>query len=177
MIKSDGVFWKYVLVLVLFMVLTPFSLGAPLSEIWFEVEDVSGGRWQYTYDVANVEFLAGIDEFTIYFPDDLYDGLVVETTGVLAAMWNEIVWDPIVGVAVDGGYDVLAVSSPIGASMTASGYSVSFDWLGDGIPGSQYYEIVNPNTFETVDSGWTVPEPGMLLLFGLGVLIRQKKRK
>jgi len=40
------------------------------------------------------------------------------------------------------------------------GFAVSFDWLGEGEPGAQFYEIIDPDTFETINSGWTVPEPG-----------------
>ncbi len=70
----------------------------------------------------------------------------------------------------------MAEGLPIAESTTESVFSVSFDWLGEETPGSQFYEIVNPDTFETIDSGWTVPEPGMLLLLGLGAIISRKKR-
>lgn len=182
MMKRIGVFGKIILVVSLFLFLAGFSFGAPGevdldSEIWFEVAELSDGRWQYTYDVSNFNILVGIHEFTIYFAAGLYDGLAVETEGVLAATWGEIVWDPIGGLDIAGVYDALVDVIPIGPAMTASGFSVSFDWLGEGTPGSQYYEIVNPDTFETIDSGQTVPEPGMLLLLGLGAVISRRKRK
>jgi hypothetical protein len=146
------------------------------SEIWFEVTDLGGGRWQYTYDVSNINIGAGIAEFTIYFAPGIYDNLAVETGGILAATWDEIVWDPVAGVGVDGAYDALAGLSPIAPAMTASGFSVSFDWLGEGTPGQQWYEIIDPDTSATIDSGQTVPEPAMLLLLGLGAIISRRKR-
>jgi hypothetical protein len=181
MIKGIGVFQKFAVVSLFFLIFAGFSFGVPdevnlESEIWFEVSDLGDGRWEYIYEVSNITILAGIAEFTIYFAPDLYEGLAVETDGVLAATWDEIVWDPVARFGVDGGYDALAEVLPIGPAMTASGFSVSFDWLGEGAPGSQYYEIVNPDTFETIDSGWTIPEPGMLLLLGLGAVLGRKKR-
>jgi hypothetical protein len=181
MIKEIGVFQKFVVISLFFLFFSGFSFGVPGevdldSEIWFEASELIGNRWQYTYEVTNVNILAGITELTINFDAGLYDNLTVETDGVLAATWDEIVWDPIVALGITGGYDVLAESFPIGPAMTASGFSVSFDWLGEGTPDSQFYEIIDPDTFETIDSGWTVPEPVTLLLLGLGAIISRKRR-
>jgi hypothetical protein len=181
MVKRVSVFEKIVIISLLFMFLVPLSFGALVeadldSEIWFEVSELSQGRWEYTYDVSNINIMEGIYEFTIYFPDGPYDGLAVETDGVLAAEWDEIVWEPIDSLGIAGGYDALAEAFAIDPAMTTSGFSVSFDWLGEGAPGSQYYEIVNPDTFETIDTGWTIPEPCTLLLLGLSALLGRRKR-
>jgi len=56
-----------------------------------------------------------------------------------------------------------------------AGFAVSFDWLGTGEPGAQFYEIIDPDTFETIDSGWTVPEPGTICLLSFGGLVLWKK--
>ena len=55
-------------------------------------------------------------------------------------------------------------------------FEVRFDWLGQDEPGPQLYEIVNPATLETIDSGMTrlIPEPATLLLVGLGAIILKK---
>ena len=63
----------------------------------------------------------------------------------------------------------------IGIGQNVSGFTVSFDWLGTGDPGSQFYEIIDPDTFDTIDSGFTVPEPAILPLLALGVLALRKK--
>ncbi|MHC4462646.1 MAG: hypothetical protein ACYS30_14610 [Planctomycetota bacterium] len=55
------------------------------------------------------------------------------------------------------------------------GFSISFDWLGTGEPGSQFYEIINPVTFETIEDGHSVPDPAALLLFRFGCLPLRKK--
>lgn len=180
MFKRRGIFEKFVLVAGLLLFLVPLSFGGPVdvnheSEIWFEVSQLSPVRWEYTYDIRNIGLMEGIFEFTIYFGDGLYEGLAAETDGLLAETWDEIVWDPIDRLDVDGGYDGLAEVFAIGPSMTASGFSVSFYWLGEGTPSSQYYEIVNPDTFETIDSGWTIPEPCTLLLLGLPAILLRRK--
>jgi hypothetical protein len=48
---------------------------------------------------------------------------------------------------------------------------LELDWLGQGIPGLQAYEIVNPDTYETTDIGYAIPVPeptnmGLLFLWG-----------
>ena len=54
---------------------------------------------------------------------------------------------------------MLTLGGGILGGQSVSGFLVKFDWLGGGTPGSQLYKIVNPVTFETIDSGTTVPEP------------------
>jgi len=48
---------------------------------------------------------------------------------------------------------------------------------GVGEPGSQYYEIIDPVTFETIEDGYTIPEPGTLLLLGLGGFVLRRITK
>jgi hypothetical protein len=78
----------------------------------------------------------------------------------------------------DGGYDVKALSVGIGVGQSVGGFAVRFDWLGDAlVPGSQFYEIIDPDTFQPIDSGMTklIPEPATLLLLGLGGLAFLRK--
>jgi len=147
------------------------------TEIWYEVADLGAGRWEYTYDVTNNSLTEGIDEFTIWFDYGLYDDLMV-TTPATPADWDQIVWQPEPVLEDDGAYDALATNSGIGIDITVGDLSVSFDWLGTGDPGSQFYEIVVPNTspMQVIDSGWTVPEPTALLLITFGVIIVRRER-
>ena len=69
----------------------------------------------------------------------------------------------------------MAKNLNIGVGQHVSGFAVSFDWLGTGRPCSQFYEIIDPADFHTVDSGYTVPEPATLLLFGFGGMILRKR--
>jgi hypothetical protein len=156
-------------------------LADPDTDIYFSVTELGLGQWEYTYDVHNDGLVDGIEEFTIWFDYGLYDNLVVTTPDPPSSDWDEIVWDvePVLGDP--GGYDALANASNLAIEIGENvyGFAVSFDWLGVGDPGSQYYEIINPDTFVTIEDGYTapIPEPATLCLLGLGSLSFIKRRK
>ena len=149
--------------------------GGPQTQIWYSADDLGGGQWQCNYDVANSGLTPPIEQFTIYFDYGAYENLAVETPGT-PADWNQIVWQPEPVLQDAGGYDAKALAAGINVGQTLGGFAVSFDWLGQGEPGPQLYEIVNPATLETIDSGMTrlIPEPATLLLVGLGAIILKK---
>ncbi len=148
------------------------ALGSLSTQICYEATDLGAGRWQYSYDVTNISLTPAIEEFTIWFDYGLYDNLVVE---IPKSGWDELVIQPEPVLADDGYYDALALTSGIGVGETVNGFVVSFDWLGVGQPGSQFYEIINPLTFETVDFGYTAPEPATIFLLGIGSLALRKR--
>lgn len=154
------------------------AFGVPMTQIQYEISDLGSGQWQYTYNVMNISLSVPIEEFTIWFDFGLYDGLAFETPDPPADDWDEIVLQPEPVLGDDGAYDAKAeVWNPgIGVGETVSGFSVSFDWLGAGEPASQFYEIIDPVTFETIGSGETVPEPATLWLVGLGALALRRKK-
>ena len=115
-------------------------------------------------------------EFTIWFDYGLFDNLSIETPDPPSGHWSELVAQPEPVLFDDGYYDGLVISTGIGIGEMVSGFSVSFDWLGVGEPGRQFYEIIDPVTFETLESGWTIPEPATILLFGLGGMILKGER-
>ena len=141
----------------------------------YAVRSVGGDRYEYEYTVSNDHLGEGIQEFTIYFALGLYDNLLVEHT---PAGWDPLVIDPDPALADDGFYDA-AVVDPAGAIAlggTVTGFGVSFDWLGSGVPGAQPFDVVDAVTFATLFSGVSsplpapvVPEPGTLWLLGGGL--------
>jgi len=163
--------------LIIGILFTAAAFALPVTKIQYETTDLSSGRWQYTYEVTNISLTKPIVEFTIWFDYGLYDNLSIETPDPPAGNWNEVIVQPEPVLSDDGYYDALTLSLGIGIGEMESGFSVSFDWLGAGQPGSQLYEIIDPETFEALDSGSTIPEPATLLLFGFGIFTLMSKQK
>jgi hypothetical protein len=158
----------FILVFTVFF-LTPNLIAEPETQIIYETIDLGSNQWEYIYTVENFGLSEGIEEFTVWFDHGLYDNLVV-TTPETPPQWDQIVWqvEPVLGDP--GGYDAAATNLYIDIGESLSDFSVSFDWLGTGSPGSQFYEIIDPDTFETIEDGYTVPEPVTLILLGTGIL-------
>jgi hypothetical protein len=150
------------------------AFGSLFTQIQYETTDLGSGQWQYTYDVTNINLTEGVKEFTIWFDYGLYENLAIVTPD--PPNWYGIVWQPELGLG-DGGYDAATTGLGIGIGESVSGFSVRFDWLGVGNPGAQNYEIVNPTDFTTIETGFTVPEPSIFVLMGLGAfsIVRKKQ--
>jgi len=149
------------------------------TDIYYSVEPISGNQWIYRYIVSNQSLMGGIEEFTIWFDQGKYTSIQKASDPALNASWDQIVWQPNESLKSNGGFDALALTVPIVIGESISGFAVSFVWEGSGIPGSQYYEIVNPdNPSHILDSGFTSPEPvsSVLLLSG-SVYMMFKNRK
>jgi len=146
--------------------------------IKYEASQVGGSTWRYDYTIENDSLGAPIDEFTIFFGLDQYANL----TGLgLPTGWDGFIAQPDPLLPDDGFIDVLALSGGVLPGQSLGAFSIVFDWLLDGAPGSQRFDIIDPASFTTIDSGFTslasstppvteVPEPAPLALFGAGLL-------
>ena len=170
--------WKKVtlLSLVLFAVTSVASAGIE-TQISYDVEQTGVNQWQYTYDVSNTSLAEGISNFTIWFDLNDYANLAITSPAELGTDWDQLILQPDAQFLDDGLFDVLAIGDSIDAGQSVPGFSVSFDWMGQGEPGTQFYEVINPNTYEVIANGFTVPEPASMLIFGLAGLLTCTRRK
>jgi len=122
-----------------------------------------------------------IEEFTVFFNLGLYTNI---SGAGSPSDWDPFIIQPDPLLPDDGFVDWLALSFGIPSGDTLDGFSAIFDFIGAGTPGSQYYAVVDPLTFDTLASGDTVPtniaqvpEPSSFALFAIGLLIVSFFRK
>jgi len=149
------------------------------TQISYTLTELGVGKWQYNYEVRNINLAESVKEFTIYFDYTSTTNLTITTAEPLASDWDELIWQPEPLISDDGGYDAQALSMGIGMTESVAGFSVSFDWFGEGLLGSQFYEIIDPLDFTTIDSGYTIPEPLTITLLSFGTLtfLSRKSKK
>ncbi len=168
------------LIYLLFIPLLSFSVSA--ATITADFTNISGNTYQAEYTVENDSLASTIDEFTIWFDLGLYENI---STVFTPTDWDPLVIQPDASIPDDGFYDVLALSSGIANGDSLDGFIVSFDWLGGNASMSQYFEIIDPFTFNVLESGNTiiaannVPEPLTITLLasGLAGMAFSRKRK
>jgi hypothetical protein len=156
--------------IVLFLGITATANATTIS---YDIINLSGSTWEYSYTVENNSLAGDIDEFTVWFDYTLYENLAVTSS---LSDWDEIAIPTDTTIPDDGFYDAYALFSGIAPGASETGYFVSFDWLGTGTPGSQPFDIVDPITYDTLDSGDTslasapIPEPSTVFLMGIGLV-------
>lgn len=160
------------------------TMTASAAVISYNPTPVGGTQWRFDYGVSAEIGGSPIYEFTIFFDPAMYSNLVVLAA---PAGWDALAIEPDPGIPADGFFDALALGAGIDPGNSLTGFSVSFDFLGAGSPGSQRFEIVDPDTFVTIDAGMTValndpspgqiPEPGGFALFGLAFALLTASRR
>jgi hypothetical protein len=153
------------------------------NPIYYDFQELGAGRYEYLYTVDNQTALP-IEEFTIWFDLGLYDNLLISGNPNLDWDGLEIQPDPF--LPDDGFADWLTFSAAINPGEMLGGFSVEFDWLGTGTPGSQFFEIIDPLNYTALSSGFTqiapttpsasVPEPDTWVLMGIGLLLLGSRR-
>lgn len=127
--------------------------AANASMIEYQATNLSGNTWQYKYFVRGFDFLTNY-YFAVYFDYALYQNLQDPVVSPTPASWDVLVAQPslVQAVALPGEFDGVAL---VDHPSTALPFTITFDWLGIGAPGSQPFDIFD-DTFAVVSSGVTV---------------------
>ncbi|MGA1876049.1 MAG: hypothetical protein ACMUIA_10615 [bacterium] len=138
----------------IFWVMVAFPSQILALSIAYELFEIGDGTWKYAYTVHNYSFSKDYG-FTIYFDYGLYEDIISFDHG---DDWDILTWDPRIylGYEESGAYDALALTDE--ASLMDP-FTVQFNWLGAGIPGSQFYSIYESNTWTELDTGITFTTP------------------
>lgn len=159
------------------VLVTAFCRASNATLIDYTVNDLGGNSFEFVYTVVNDTLQIPIEQFTIWFDEALYDNLQITTQSPLADAWDEIILgSPGFGIPI--GYDALTLNTGIAAGDSTAGFTVTATWLGQGQPENQSFEIIDPDTSQTIDSGQTIPEPVTMLLLTCGLIglrVRNKK--
>jgi len=131
--------------------------GIHAQTISYTATDVSGSTWDYNYTVTN-NTASTINEFTIFASLGQFSNLSIASS---PSSFNSVVLQPDAGIPADGYFDALSNSGGLTAGATLSGFSMQFNYLGSGTPGSQLFNIVDPTTFNTLGAGYTTAGGGV----------------
>lgn len=150
------------------------AIPAHATIVTFDVANVAGNAFEYTYTVENNTLSVDLEELTIFFDVALFTNL--SSPGAPAG-WDPIAIQPDPGLPADGFYDALALVAGIAPGGSLGGFSVRAEFRGTGTPGAQPFDIVDPITFALLDSGLTarsatvaVPELASIGIMMLGLL-------
>jgi hypothetical protein len=113
----------------------------------------------YTYNVENNSLAAGVSFFDIFFNVDFtpnnfdYNSI---TASAVPAGWTGTQYQP---SAVDLGGIVEFSGPAIPSASSLTGFDATFNYTGSPTPGpgSQFFEVFDPTTFDVLASGWTAP--------------------
>ncbi|WP_240453616.1 hypothetical protein [Janthinobacterium agaricidamnosum] len=145
--------------------------AAHATSIGYTATSLGGTQWRYDYTVSNTTLAVPIEEFTLFFSVGTYANLQSVST---APGWDVLLVQPDPAIPASGYLDALALAGGIVPGATATGFSVTFDYLGAGSPGAQPFSILDPVSFIELDTGITqpaaVPLPSTPWLLLAGVL-------
>lgn len=125
---------------------------AHATTINYFTTSLGGTDWRYDYTVSNDTLGMNLQEFTIYFDVNLFSNLAVLSS---PADWDSLVVQPDLALPSNGFFDSLALFGGLTPGTSVGGFSVTFMFAGAGGPGSQAFDIVDPQTFAVLESGVT----------------------
>ena len=141
----------------------------------YALASLGGGEYQYNYSVFNDGSLGPnvpIQLFDIFFSPALYQAgsLVIVTPNPPSAQWSQEILASVGTAPAD--YDAFALNGGIPVGSTVSNFAVQFEFIGQGLPGAQPFEISDPNTFAVLQTGETAvpvvaPEPSTFWMLAM----------
>ncbi len=143
---------RFLLVLVIVSLLLPGVCLA--TEITYILEDLGSGQWVCHYNINNDTLAADIEQFIIWYEPWLYQNLSVVSTQAIGFDWYQDTIEPDPVWLDYGAYRALAYSSGIGQGQNLNGFAVRFEYLGSGVPTLQEFDIVDPVTYASMDTGY-----------------------
>lgn len=157
--------------------------NATAAVITYELTADTGNRWIYQYTVSAAASDPVIEEFTVFFDPARYANLLLVSA---VPGWDLLAIEPDPALPADGFFDALALTGGIAPGSSVGGFSISFEFIGNGRPGEQAFDIVDPVSFATISSGFTrldeeveLPESGTawLMLVPLLLLLRSRRQR
>ncbi|MGK5060596.1 hypothetical protein ACQ4WY_27030 [Janthinobacterium sp. LB2P49] len=128
--------------------------AAHATSIGYTATALGGTLWRYDYTVSNTTMAVPIAEFTLFFSVGQYAKLHNIST---VQGWDVLLVQPDVAIPASGYLDALALAGGIVPGAMATGFSVTFDYLGAGSPGAQPFSILDPVSFIELETGLTQP--------------------
>jgi hypothetical protein len=135
-----------------------FQAIADSLPIVYSLINLGAGEYQYDYSIYNNQTLGAgvpVQLFDLAFDPAFYSGLSIVTPNPLASQWTEQIFPAVGSSPAD--FDVSTPQNGgIAVGSTVSGFAVDFTWLGPGQPGSQAFQVYDPNSFAQLQSGNTI---------------------
>ena len=154
--------------------------AAHAASIGYTATSLGGTQWRYDYTVSNTTLAVPIAEFTLFFSVGPYANLLNVST---APGWDVLLVQPDPAIPASGYLDALALAGGVNPGATATGFSVTFDYLGAGSPGAQPFSILDPVSFIELEAGITqpaaiaLPSTPWLLLAGVLAIACLRRRQ
>jgi|JI10StandDraft_1071094.scaffolds.fasta_scaffold63769_3 hypothetical protein len=153
-----------------FAVLSISLSTAHATVIEYTSSTLGGSRWRANYTINNDTLGSPLEEFTVFFNENLFANLA-DAVGPVG--WDLLLIQPDTGIPATGYFDALALTGGIAVGHALAGFSLTFDYLGVGAPEQHAFSILNPTTFDELDRGMaqeiSVPTPGTLPLLLAGI--------
>ncbi|MGV8866620.1 MAG: hypothetical protein ACOH2S_06840 [Janthinobacterium svalbardensis] len=154
--------------------------AAHATSIGYTATSLGGTQWRYDYTISNTTLAVPIAEFTLFFSVGQYATLHDIST---APGWDVLLLQPDPAIPASGYFDALALAGGINPGATATGFSITFDYLGAGSPGAQPFSILDPVSFIELEAGLTqpaaiaLPSTPWLLLAGVLAMACVRRRR